>query len=822
MKSLQFIVATLLLGTLGGGEVARAAELLDLNRATRAEILALPVPAEIAEGIWHQREYVDFYDEFLDLMEVDGMTPEHLATLRESVRILKMPVDPEDQRKNDLFYRFEWWEGGEGSDESLIELYKDLALDPVNVNRATIVDLQNLQNMSPLDAVAIKKHRDQTGEIGSRGALRRASGLSGWGYSNARHFLIYEDPATERKLHGGWSLRLDSSPMFDDVEELLRTDRDPGQGTNDNWWDRLELDNPSPAVYQKLKVRHGRQAHAGLTTVRRLGDEAVFDTRKGYLGVHDVQLGPATLDKVYVGNYMVSWGLGVVMEGGDFRSSRKTGFNFGKRYDGVLGDLSRTDQFSMRGIAAEGRWGPFRAIGFYSDDNRDAILNDDGSVNLLVRLSPRIENDDLQAGGLRAIRDQLHEQTWGGSLRLSLGDGRYLGVSGYESRYDRFFDPKWDPNHPTDKNPLIADDNEDVIVPQDNEYFSSYKSPGKYRRVYGLDFQWTYENLALQAEYGVLDMGNPVWKVGENPSALVLNAFLQYENFNVLTVYRDYDLDFDNPYQRSYSNYERFKGTIIEDYFRLEDPLYGFAYTNSAQPQAERGVYMESRYRVSEQTILGIQHDTWRRQGDMSQYYRTVARLEHRLLFPLRFKMRHKWQNREWENFRDPSIFENLETRFELEYRLSRFNHFELFFGVSSTQWPPRGRLQGEALANGLNPVSGNNALPAEAWGVWYTHHFESRRTKLDGSLMVYDGFLWFFEKNTFRVTDGRGFRWFVEATERVTDGLTMRFRYGRENFERNTAIDLRQFNEEILEEIDADNVKETRSWFRMQMDYTF
>ncbi len=795
---------------------------LDLNRATLEQIRSLPIPTEVADGLWEHREFVDYFHRSQDLLHVRGVTPEIVARLRPLIVIEPIPLSPERQRKEDLFYRFEWWEGAEGTDESLVELYKDLALDPVNVNRARIVDLQNLQSVSPVDAVAIAKHRARVGQIGNRSELRRSSGLSGWGYSNIRNFVSYEDDDGPDEFAGNYSLRLETTSYFDEVEELLRDDRDPGQGTNQNWWDTLGLDNPEPAVYQKLRVRHGRKFYAGAATSRRLGEEDLFDTRKGFVGAEGLQVGPLTVDKFYVGNYLISWGQGVLMENNDFRSSRKSGYGFAKRYDGILGDLSRTEQYALRGVATEAHIGPFRALGFWSEDDRDAIINDDGSVNMLVRLTPRLENEDLVRAGLNPMRDQLHEETYGGNLRYQFGWGNHVGIGGYESRYDRFFDPKWNPDDPTDKHPLIADENEDVVVAQDGELFASYKSPGKYRRIYGADFQYVFRNVAFQGEYAEMDIDGETFKIGDDPSALVLNSFVQHENLSFLTVYRDYDVGFDNPYQRSFSNYERYKGTIIEDFFRLEDPLYGMVYQNSAQPQAERGFYINTRYRWAEPFITTIEYDTWRRVADMSKYSRLVGRLEYRISFPLRFKLRHKWQNRELENFNDPSIFNNIETRMELEYRLSRFDQLEFLYARSTTQWPPRGRLGGEPEANGNNPIFGSNMEPSNAWGAWWTHHFENRRIKLDGAFFVYDGFLWFFEKSTFRVVDGAGFRSWLEVTDRLSDDLTVRVRWVRDNPWRNTAVDAREFNDEVGAEIDADNVYEPTNYFRIQADYSF
>jgi hypothetical protein len=397
----------------------------------------------------------------------------------------------------------------------------------------------------------------------------------------------------------------------------------------------------------------------------------------------------------------------------------------------------------------------------------------------------------------------------------------WVGIGGYESRYSRIFDPQWESRNPTDKHPLVADDDEDNFVAQDSEIAASFK--GKVRRVYGLDFQWVYRQFALQGEYAELDNGGSAIKFGDDPKALVLSAYVQQENLNFLTLYRDYDVAFDNPYQRSLSNYRRYKGTIFEDFFRLEDPLYGLIYQNAAQPQAERGFYFATRYRFANPFILSVEWDNWRRQGDMSKYSRFVGRLEYRILFPLRFKLRQKWQNREGDNLMDPTIFNNSETIWELEYRLSRFDELQFRYGTSKVKWPPRGRLQGEIEATGNSPISGNNAQSGHWWSGRITHHSKSRRIKVDAEFIMYDGFWWFFEKNSFRIVDGRnGFRTWAELVNRVSDDLTLRFRGVWDNQLRNTAVDIRQFNEEVGDPIDAGNVKETTSYFRLQADYTF
>ena len=61
-----------------------------------------------------------------------------------------------------------------------------------------------------------------------------------------------------------------------------------------------------------------------------------------------------------------------------------------------------------------------------------------------------------------------------------------------------------------------------------------------------------------------------------------------------------------------------------------------------------------------------------------------------------------------------------------------------------------------------------------------------------------------------------------MEFADRVSDGLTLRLRWVRENELRNTAVDVRQFNDEVGQPIDVANTKGTTNYYRVQADWTF
>jgi len=240
-------------------------------------------------------------------------------------------------------------------------------------------------------------------------------------------------------------------------------------------------------------------------------------------------------------------------------------------------------------------------------------------------------------------------------------------------------------------------------------------------------------------EYGELDKGGEFYKLGDDPKAIVLAAYLQYPSFNLLALYRNYDVGYDNPYQRSFSNYRRFKGTIYEDYFYLQSPLYAQLYYNAPQPQSEEGFYLSSYYQITRQVTTNFDYDQWTRKADQAKQYRLVGTLNYRPIFPLQIQLRQKWQSR--EEFNNPSLrfFKSLEFRGRMRVRLSNFDSFSLIYVSSKTLVHPRPRIFGDITLGG------------EAFGGNIVHNFNNN-LKVSGALLFYEGFLWNFEDTQFVV----------------------------------------------------------------------
>jgi DNA uptake protein ComE-like DNA-binding protein len=836
-KTLLAVIAGLLSLSVGAGitwaEEAPVQQ-LDINRATLNQIRTLPIDEQDALTLYEFREYTSYFESIYDIRKLPGFDQRKFDRIKPLIKILPVKeMDEEIARMNSIYYRIEEWAGQEGTNEGLIDIWIDQAKDPINVNTATITDLMNLQNVSPVDALAIVKQRIRTGGLRYRSDLGRVPGISDWGYRNARNFLRYSEPDKGLEFHGDYQFRLYNTSLFNDFDDVLNEGEE-------RWWDRLRMDDAPPATMHKVRMRWGQKIRAGFMAYRglgeqmpltdvKLGHETLFTTRtfptvKRFVGIENHQLGPVHLDRLYLGNYMVTIGQGLVMENTDFFKPRKSGFSWDKRLDGVIGDLSRTEEFALDGIAMQASYWKLRGLFFFSWDKKDAILNPDSTANSYIVMTPKVENAVLDTAGYLPMRDVLREKTWGANLRYSPWLGTHVGFTFYESIYDRPFIPKL--------STITA--RSDKSTTADSEYLSSYESPhgaggtaewwDDYRRVYGVDFQTIYRNISLQGEYAILDRGRDFDRQVEldgNPQGLVLSAYTQYNNLNILGIYRNYDVAYDNPYCRAFSNYQRFKRTILEDEFYLTNPLYAMVFDNAVQPQAEEGFYISSRYRVSQELTPQLEYDVWRRKADNAQHMRVVAKIDYQPIYPVRLQLRQNYLYRDEANSLTVGSFKNIDTRIRLRLRISGYDQLEAIYVTGYTRWPPRPRLVDNVDPDGGNPSTGNATSPSEALGMELTHNFNDR-LKLRTFFGMYDGFFWNFEDSEFMVMDGNSYRYWFSISDRISDRLAVRFKYTVDQTHPQSYVDARYYNEPSGPDPEGSNVRNEDRSYRLQIDYNW
>ncbi len=847
---MQLVFASLLISLFFAGLLAAQAgpysaeHQLDLNNATFEQIQDLPIPQVIAQRIYDHITYQGPFENVYQLKEVQGMTQELFLKIKPLVKIVPFaPKTEREQRIEDMYYKLDRWEGNEGINQSLVDLWIEHAMEPVDINTIRYSQLENLQGVSPVDAAAIINYRNQVGKIYSTRDLRSAPYLSYYGYRNASDFISFEPAAGRKEFHGHFMVQMDNTPFL--AEEADASSQVPVETLGE------QLNNNYPSVYTRFFGTLGPNIRFGYSYYHSLYEPVLqqnlgfvnIPKGKAYLGIENQKLGPVELRKLYIGNYSLAFGQGVVMENTDYFTPRKSGFGFRKRFIGLSGDNSRTREYKLTGAAAEFGFKNAQLFLFGSYDKRDAILNTtpvtlNGQsyfpVNQFIVLDQRFEyapTDNLRQNLELPWRDSVNELLYGTHVAYNFQPATQLGITYYESAYDRLLRP--------DIQQIVDPGNYNQFSLADNEIYNSYGgtvSDGEnplwnnalsFRRVYGMDFQSVHENVAVQGEYAELDKSKGMLK---NPHAFVGSVYVQYSSLSLLGLYRDYSLEFDNPYQRSFSNYQRFKRTIYQDYFYLQDPQYGQLYTNNPQPQPEKGFYFNTRYQMNRNFVLSLEYDKWRRVSDDATQQRVVGTLDYRPIFPLRINLRQKYQGREVQNNLTTEYFENLEFRGMLRMRLSSYDELGALYVSSITKFRPRPRLS-YPVETGADFATtnraGNIASPAEALGGFFTHNF-NEWLKIKGFLGYYKGFFWNFEDTQFQVMSSinGAMRYWFSVYTRISPQVSMRLKYTRDYQSAISYIQARDSNNEPIPSGDkmyeARLYQPTESFYYLEFNYHF
>ena len=807
---------------------------VDINNASLSELQDLPLTEGQVTAVYEYVQYHGPLESIYELVNVAELKHSDMEALK-PLLILKPDENAStNTRLQDQYRKVEDWTSTEGASEGLMELWLERLAEPINVNTATYDDLVSFQNVSQIDAVAVLKLRTEVDSIGSARWLRNAVGLSYYGYRNLREFVTYSEPEGGQ-MHIWYNMVMKSIPTTNSEEEAVGTTL-----LLLNLADSELLDNPAsrPDILHKLSFTNSRHWKAGISYNRQLGeshryvDGGDIPEVKLSFTVSDYNLGPMHLDRLVLGNFSATIGQGLVMQSTDFRSPRYSGYGWNKRVHGIFSDLSRTQEYALKGAGVQGSlFNKVKLMAFASKNDRDAILNSDGeSFTSLITMYPRADWDYFVQDTLDML-NSVNEVTYGGNLRYEFTPGTFLGISSYESLYDKELrpDPLLTLILPANTGLFLNSsgngaDTEVAAMHASSAASSLWDAAKSNRRVQGLEFNTVISNLALQLEWAVLDKDSDILSVKNDPKALVANAYLQFDNFNFMVLYRDYDLGFDNPYQRSFSNYQRYKSSIFEDYYYLKNPAFSFLYAGAAQPQAEKGIFVSSRYQMHRAWLLTTNFDTWTRVADGSRYFRTVGTLEYRPTFNYRFRVRQKWQARGRFNIFAPTGYENRETILTARMRLSGYDQLEVIYANSGTQFDPRRRLTID-LATGANNNSavGQAYSPGNALGFTVTHNF-TESFKLIGHIAYYKGFFWSFEDTDFQVFDSPNgaIRWYLTTFSRLGNHWAVRAKL---TWDEGSAISNYAFgapNASARSPQTGINYFTEATDFRIQLDYAF
>ncbi len=732
---------------------------INLNTATYKELEGLPLSENQIKEIIEYRYKVGEFNTIYDLVHISNISINDIHRIRPLISMQK------NKQENLIMtnYKVERWIFDEGGSNGMSSIWLDNIIEPQNVNDMNYDDLYSIPNLTPIDVTAILKQQDR-GYINSDFELKNSPGISYYGYKNVKDFVQYNNP--RNKVH----FRLNS------VTRTLPITNNPDDGE----YSTIFKDNSLPERLIKFSISFDNNLKVGGSFHRYMGQPSNLNTKKFFIEFRRLPFFGLRIDQLILGNFTAAFGQGVIMNTTDNFSPRRTGYGFSKQITGVRSDQTNSNQYVMNGAALQISNPNLRGVFFTSYNPRDAVINNDGSFTSLIVMQPRlpfgvsgIANQD-SSKVFSKLTSSVNELTLGGNFQFIPFHGSHIGATLYESLYDREHSPQiistitgGGGDQDSEFNPDDYDEysgdafylnyaHSNSADPEIAAMYSSSSTSNIWEaakssiKVGGIDFTFVKDNIAIQGEYGEIFKDGKVSFSKSNPSAIVLSSYIQFDNLNLLTLYRNYDLEYDNPYQRSFSNYQRYKSTIFEDVYWLEDPVYSYLYTANPQPQSEEGFYFSSRYQFHRSFVGYLNWDTWNRKADNTKYYRTVATIDWRPVFNFRFKIRQKWQQRGTFDIYHPSPYYSRETRITSRLRLSNFNWVELLYVNNYTTFSARPRLTGNGLGGSIITI-GNVGSPEQSIGMSMNYNVDEKASIKFGSIYI-NGFVWYIEDSDFRL----------------------------------------------------------------------
>ncbi len=704
-------------------------------------------------------------------MDIESFTPEDLQWLRDRCNV----VPPDEGRiSSQVMSIMERLATEDGPGDAAVDMWEHYLIRPLPINSATSWQLRSLDRVSLVDAAAVERRLRTLGDVSSVTSLRNADNVSYYGWRNMRDFVsIRELDLSSMEFFGGYRIVVDGGDgrsteedgiggMLDNVrsaiEDIETGGRDYTEADSIAWLNRLNseytellaTDNATGWEHRVrigfgdrlrggLRLSRGRSSTAGFGLFRDmdLGDlNDRFDVAKAYVSMDNL----GAVSKVVLGNYNISLGQGLMVNNTDELMYRSTYRTFG-----LYPDLTSTRQFAFTGGAMELRTGPFLGYGFFSSASRDAVTDLDSVPNILIMAPFRTH----------PYASVLTETVIGGYGYYDMGGllpyGTALGAG--------YMNVSWSDS--------LVPEAAALDIPGDAEAWDCPEydvlTAGSSMNFIGLSAQTVLDNVSIEGEF-----------VRQDNEAIAALARARWQNdyFYLLGIWRHYDLGYSNPYHRGFAEQTRFDDTIFEKPYYLNDPLAS-QLAEWPVPKPEEGLYIESRFQLSRQvTFTKVYLDVWRSLAWGFDNYRFQGEVEYRPDFPVRFRLKCKYQEKTKMHDVIPTTSRTTEYTFRTFFLPSGSDYFDIQLRFGMVGLTP-------------NPLYGDDRLMTGGYlSARWEHNFTENFSVLGGStLWTTDGMSqWEFEDTGIDFLDGDGTKFYVTLKNNLSDNLQLRFRILRKD----------------------------------------
>ncbi|MBN1150496.1 helix-hairpin-helix domain-containing protein [candidate division WOR-3 bacterium] len=729
----------------------------DLNSVSLQELYSLPLDSSIAENIIEYRIEHGSFRTFTDLIYVKDMDPQSYSDILKEFSIT--PLAPADWRNLRIDQLKDRLASEDDPGNSAIDYWENLLLFPLDLNKATVQQLNSLYGVSLIDASAIVSHRQKWGDYRYLSHLRNTENLSSYGYRNIRYYVFEPDDSIEDRYWGIVRYKSELENLRNEEGDLnyYKNELEQRIGAlediESSIYEDLTLSGWTPGMIDSLRMslesdfqsissikedfNASISAKGGYSDRFRAGaayntEEAGKNTFQGYVLFEHWGF----VQKFIAGDYRLTLSEGLFMDNSSEFRARTT-----QRIRGLYPALTPNSQYGFRGAAAELNFMDIAyPLLFVSYSKRDAILSSDDTALALFSFPWEIEK----------YSENLTEKLAGAGISFRLDKylpGTCVEAYFYALEYDKYFLP--------DTSLLDIPGDRDNL--EDGNFLLS--STGQQRQAYSVSARTVFS--------GIFQMSGELAGQKNGKKAYLISSRVQKEFIYLDFIFRHYDIGYDNPFSRGFAEQRRFEDTEFEKPYRLLNPVYSYLQYDPV-PKAEQGFYIETRYQITRSlTITKAYVDIWKNLATGLDNFRSQATVEYRFSYPMSFRLRQKWQNKKLQK---PSYYSSSvtnETELTLRFFLQNSDYISFSLARSQVMLSQREGKGNSEIISGYY-LSGR-----------YEHKFYDGFSVL-GGMDIWNGeemSMWEFEDMGIDFLYGHGIKTYFAARQRLNDNIFLRFK---------------------------------------------
>ena len=278
-------------------------------------------------------------------------------------------VDSSDAAADELIDNLYEESSEETENSDFYDIIEDLINNPINLNNASITDLQRIPYLNLIDINLIIQHREKYGKFFSKQELYSVEGLTAEKVEKILSFITIgsgKEIENEKILSENFFTKyLHNSSLT--VRDRISKDIQIRKGFSDN-----KFEGSPYKVYNRILLRYNRQIQLGALIEKDQGEKSLNEFTSFHFALKDLGL----VKNLVIGDYNLEFGQGLTLWSPyGFSKGSDAVFPIKKSGRGIVPYFSTNENNFFRGTAATISSGLFNISAFYSQNKFDANID---------------------------------------------------------------------------------------------------------------------------------------------------------------------------------------------------------------------------------------------------------------------------------------------------------------------------------------------------------------------------------------------------------------------------------------------------------------